>query len=262
MSKQKSKGPSKTRGYRNNNPGNLEWGSPWQGLRPESDRTDDRFCQFISATYGIRALACVLITYQDKRRAKDGSRIDSVREFIERWAPPNENDTTSYSASVAALLDGVGPSDEVIDVHNYDHLRPLVEGIIRHENGRGPFYKNANGWYSDAEIDEGLRRAGVVRKKPSVKDVASKATIPVGAAIFGADQLSDVLPAITDAAGAGVDALANALPSVVTAVEGARDDLTSGSMIRLALGSFAVGCAVVIAWQKYRQTKIESGGWE
>ncbi|MGL6448894.1 hypothetical protein ACSZNO_21460 [Aeromonas veronii] len=141
MSKRKSKGSNVTRGARNNNPGNLEWGSPWQGLRPESERTDDRFCQFISATYGIRALACVLITYQDKRRAKDGSRIDSVREFIERWAPPNENDTTSYSASVAALLDGVGPADEVIDVHNYDHLRPLVEGIIRHENGRGPSTK-------------------------------------------------------------------------------------------------------------------------
>lgn len=28
-----------------------------------------------------------LITYRDKRKAKDGRKIDSIRAVIERWAP-------------------------------------------------------------------------------------------------------------------------------------------------------------------------------
>lgn len=153
----------KPKGIRRNNPGNLEWGSPWQGLANKADWPADRFAAFIDPAYGIRAIAVTLITYQDKRKAKDGSRIDSVKEIIERWAPSFENNTEAYANSVAALLEGIGPDDEVVDVHNFDHLRPIVEGIIRHENGRGPL-KTENSWYTAAQIEEGLRRAGVVRK--------------------------------------------------------------------------------------------------
>ncbi len=85
---------------------------------------------------GIRALAVTLITYHDKRRAKDGSNIDTIREVIERWAPPNENNTSAYVNEVSKAV-GVTP-DMIIDLHDYDTLRPLVEAIIRHENGRGP----------------------------------------------------------------------------------------------------------------------------
>ena len=57
----------KPRGIRNNNPGNIECGSPWQGLRTQKERTDNRFAQFTDPVFGIRALACVLITYQGER---------------------------------------------------------------------------------------------------------------------------------------------------------------------------------------------------
>lgn len=77
-----------------------------------------------------------LITYHDKRRAKDGSSIDTIREVIERWAPPNENNTDAYINEVSKAV-GV-TADMIIDLHDYDILRPLVEAIIRHENGRGP----------------------------------------------------------------------------------------------------------------------------
>lgn len=230
--------PNKTpRGIRNNNPGNIEWGSPWQGLRPEGERTDSRFAQFKDPVFGIRALACVLITYQDKRKAKDGSRIDSVAEIIQRWAPSFENDTDAYARSVAALLDGIGPEDEVINVHNYDHLRPIVEGIIRHENGRGPL-KTENTWYTDEQIEEGLRRAGVVRK-PTVKAEVTKSAAPAITAVVGVDQLAEVLP------------------KVMEAVDNAKVDLTSGNVVQLALGAFAVGAAVFLAWQQYR--KLQAG---
>lgn len=225
------------RGIRNNNPGNIEWGSPWQGLRPDVERTDNRFAQFTDPVFGIRGLACVLITYQDKRKAKDGSKIDSVREIIERWAPPFENNTEAYANSVAAMLDGVGPEDEVIDVHNFDHLRPIVEGIIRHENGRGPL-KTENSWYTSEQIEEGLRRAGVVKKSSAETKVVS------------------ALPAAA-VGGVGLDQIAQVLPSVMAAVDNAKVDLTSGNMIQLALGAFAVGAAVFLAWQQYR--KMQAG---
>lgn len=162
----------KPKGIRRNNPGNIEWGDPWQGLADPKDYPPDRFAAFIDPAYGIRAIAMTLITYQDKRKAMDGSKIDSIREVIERWAPSSDNNNVpAYAKSVAALLEGIGPDDEVVDVHNFDHLRPIVEGIIRHENGRGPL-KTENSWYTAAQIEEGLRRAGVVRKagEPCAKE--------------------------------------------------------------------------------------------
>ena len=225
------------RGIRNNNPGNIEWGSPWQGLKPEGERTDNRFAQFKDPVFGIRALACVLITYQDKRKAKDGSRIDSVAEIIGRWAPPFENDSDAYANSVAALVDGIGPDDEVIDVHNFDHLRPIVEGIIRHENGRGPL-KTENSWYTSAQIEEGLRRAGVVKKATAA--VSAAAALPAAAV-----------------GGVGLDQVAQVLPSVMAAVDNAKVDLTSGNMLQLAVGAFAIGAAIFLAWQQYR--KMQAG---
>ena len=131
------------RGIRNNNPGNLDKGSPWQGLVANPD--EPRFCTFKDPVWGIRALAVTLITYHDKRRAKDGSSIDTIREVIERWAPPNENNTDAYINEVSKAV-GV-TADMIIDLHDYDILRPLVEAIIRHENGRGPL-KTLNTWYA------------------------------------------------------------------------------------------------------------------
>lgn len=142
------------RGIRNNNPGNIEddGKTQWQNLA--TPRSDGRFLRFKTAPDGIRALCRVLITYQDKRRAKDGSRIDTVREIIERWAPPNENNTGAYTQAVRRSmgLDGEEFEGE-LDVHEYNDLKPLVRAIIRHENGMQP--------YTDAQIDKGLLMAGV-----------------------------------------------------------------------------------------------------
>lgn len=138
------------RGIRNHNPGNIERGAPWQGLAADQS-ADDRFAVFESPRWGIRAIARVLITYQDKRK------IRTVRGILSRWAPTTENDTVAYVAHVSKRLD-VGPS-ELIDVHDYAVMRPLVEAIILHENGMQP--------YDDATIDQGLRLAGIEPpKKP------------------------------------------------------------------------------------------------
>ena len=163
------------RGIRNNNPGNLDNTNPWQGLI--ANPAESRFATFKDPTWGVRALAVTLITYHDKRKAKDGSRIDTIREVIERWAPPSENDTEAYVQAVAKAV-GVSPDME-IDLHQYEIMRPTVEAIIRHENGKGPL-RTDNTWYNIDVIDEGLRRAGVV------KPVKTTASIPVTKETAGA----------------------------------------------------------------------------
>ncbi len=139
------------RGIRNNNPGNIRLsGDKWQGLAEVQE--DPAFFTFKSPTYGIRAMARILIAYQDRHG------LDTVEGIVRRWAPPSENDTDAYIRHVSDLMSDacecldVDP-DEVIDVHDYHTMRPLVEAMIRHENGVQP--------YSGKQIDKGLVLAGV-----------------------------------------------------------------------------------------------------
>lgn len=122
---------SGVRGIRNNNPGNIRWGDEWQGLVPNSERTDKSFCQFISPEYGIRAMIIILRNYE-KRHG-----LNTIRKIINRWAPPVENDTEAYINSVAKQV-GVD-ADKVIDVTDSRVMIPLLEAIITHENGSQPY---------------------------------------------------------------------------------------------------------------------------
>ncbi|OXS19848.1 structural protein [Pseudomonas fluorescens] len=152
--------PETPRGIRNFNPGNIRHakGVRWQGMAVAQG--DTAFVQFTAPRWGIRAIARVLITYQDKRPAADGSRIDTVREFIERWAPPSENNTNAYTATVARAL-GLHPDHDRVDVYDFEVMRTLVTAIVRHENGPGPL--PGGQWYGDAIIADGLALAGIER---------------------------------------------------------------------------------------------------
>ncbi|WP_216638548.1 structural protein [Endozoicomonas arenosclerae] len=114
------------RGIRNHNPGNIErTGTEWQGMRPI--QTDKRFLQFESPEYGVRAMARILASYE-------GRGVNTVQGIIHTWAPPHENDTGSYVASVANKL-GVLASQPI-----YRQQWPtLIAAIIQHENGRQPY---------------------------------------------------------------------------------------------------------------------------
>lgn len=158
------------RGLMNSNPGNLRKSKDqWQGLADK--QTDFQFFQFKSADFGIRALATTLITYQDKYN------IRCIADIINRWAPPEENDTGSYASSVA-IGTGFGKY-AVLDLHSYEHLEPIVKAIIKHENGSMP--------YEQEVINRGLAMAGVeVPKKPlskskTIQGAAVSATGTVGA---------------------------------------------------------------------------------
>ena len=119
------------RGIRNNNPGNIRWGDDWQGLVPKTQQTDKSFCQFVSPEHGIRAMMIILRNYQLKHA------LNTVSGIINRWAPPNENNTQAYINSVADALN-VTP-DQRIDVTDSRVMMKLLQAIIRHENGMQPY---------------------------------------------------------------------------------------------------------------------------
>ena len=128
------------RGIRNNNPGNIRHGANWHGLNPDGRKIDPAFCVFTTSVAGIRALAKVLINY------KRIHGLNTVRQIISRYAPPNENQTTAYIQSVAKQL-GVYP-DTVIDIEERGILTVFIKAIIRMENGIQP--------YSDETIQQGI----------------------------------------------------------------------------------------------------------
>jgi len=138
------------RSVRNNNPGNIRIGDPWQGLMDidemNADQKQERsFCVFQSPKWGFRALATVLITYQDKHD------INTIVGIINRWAPSAENDTHSYIVDVALRtnLNENAP----LDLHTYEHLAPICKAIATHEAGKWLF--------DDKDLASGLRLAGV-----------------------------------------------------------------------------------------------------
>lgn len=149
-----------TRGIRNNNPGNIRLTvplTPWQGMTLA--QPDKSFVTFKSAVYGMRALARVLLQYQDKHKLR------TVQQIIRRWAPPNENDTTGYIKHVAHMTGFA--ADELLDLHRYEHMRPLMLAIIRHENAmQMP--------YTDSQIDKALVLAGI---EPPEKTLQQSRTI-------------------------------------------------------------------------------------
>lgn len=114
------------RGIRNMNPGNIRLGESWLGLRMK--QTDPDFCQFTSMIYGCRALLKLLRTYVEKRGCT------TIRKVVERWAPPSENDTTSYVLSVAAACRRDADEHLPVDVDPLIYL-DLARAIARHECG-------------------------------------------------------------------------------------------------------------------------------
>jgi hypothetical protein len=112
-----------SRGYRNNNPGNLRYiaSNPWNG----QTGNDGGYGVYDTPENGTRALGHQLQAYSDEGYA-------TVSAIITHWAPSSDgNDTAAYIADVADQL-GVG-ADDSIDV--YTVLPQLAAAIAKHENG-------------------------------------------------------------------------------------------------------------------------------
>ena len=188
--------PKATRGYRNRNPGNIEHVSAnkWQGCRSALDgRLPVR-----SHEHGIRALAALLTTYQDRHglRTVRGSSAAG---------PAWENDTGAYVAVVARRM-GVGVEDPV-DLHWHDQLRPMVEAIIGHEC--------AGLAYPTTVIDRAMTMAGVPPPVPeTLRQVATTTGTGRGAVAVGAAGVATVAAQAAPA----IQALGSLAPMVAIAV--------------------------------------------
>lgn len=138
-----------TRGIRNNNIGNIRVSKDqWEGATGD----DGAFVTFDTPDSGVRALAKNLMSY-----GRQG--YDSIEKIINRWAPPNENDTQSYINSVVAAT-GI-PATQSIDLTNPDVLASLSEAIGYHETGSR---------YNPEVYQQGVARAlnGISPKTPPV----------------------------------------------------------------------------------------------
>lgn len=182
-----------TRGIRNSNPGNIRHNptNQWQGIA--SQQLDIEFVTFKDMTYGIRAMARLLINYFDKENR------DTVPQIIKKWAPAHENDTQMYIRTVEAQMTrilGEKITDSTkLNLHDYDYLRALMESMWRVECG--PDWQDH---ISDAQIVKGLTLAGVepAKKKPlaqtrTIKGQQVAAAATVGGAVV--DHLSKIADA-------------------------------------------------------------------
>ena len=93
-------------------------------------QTDRAFVQFESLEWGWRA-AFKLLT----RTYYHNYRLYTIRKIIQRWAPPQENNTEAYIQNVSRLS-GIGP-DEPIGIPSEQPSRWMAVGLAMaiQENG-------------------------------------------------------------------------------------------------------------------------------
>ena len=114
-----------TRGIRNNNPLNIRHNADvFQG---EIKGNDKSFKTFSSMPYGYRAAFVTLHTYLTKYG------LNTIEKIITRFAPPNENNTKAYIATVAKYS-GVA-ADEALTATSGDKYILIVSAMSFVENG-------------------------------------------------------------------------------------------------------------------------------
>lgn len=129
----------KSRGVRNNNPGNIRISSNnWDGKIPKDQNTDGSFEQFVTWVHGLRAMTKLIINY-----IKGGH--DTIAKIINRYAPPIENPTNDYINFVVketGILanQAIDPSDKTV-------IRKIIKAMVRMEQG-------CSGLVTDSEFNK------------------------------------------------------------------------------------------------------------
>lgn len=115
-----------SRGLRNNNPGNIRNSSTvWIGeVTPSKDKS---FKQFKSMAYGYRATIKLLQNYRKIHNCQ------TVSDFIKRWAPPSENNTSGYISRVCSEMQV--PNTYIPDIEDKNTMCAFAAAISLVENG-------------------------------------------------------------------------------------------------------------------------------
>lgn len=116
----------KTRGLRNNNPGNIRRSSQ-HFVGELTNSTDKSFKQFESMAYGYRALFKIIITYYTRYH------LTTVEDIISRYSPPTENNTDVYIQYVSKRL-GVQPNERM-DLDDTRLFCDLIIAMTKMETG-------------------------------------------------------------------------------------------------------------------------------
>lgn len=117
------------RGLRNNNPGNIRNSESvkWQGEVDASSKKDFTFEEFKDRASGYRALLKLLQNYHKLHGCR------TVADYIRRWAPENENNTSGYIVRVCQ--DMQVPSTYVPDPDEKSIMCAMAAAISLVENG-------------------------------------------------------------------------------------------------------------------------------
>ena len=116
----------KPRGIRNCNPGNIRLSKDkWQGLRPVQE--DKEFFQFTEMKWGYRALIRTLQNYHRLHGCR------TIVDFINRWAPKHENNTSGYISRVCKEMQV--PTTYVPNVDDKTTMCAFAAVISQVENG-------------------------------------------------------------------------------------------------------------------------------
>ena len=115
-----------SRGLTNCNPGNIRQSKTrYKGERRPS--RDSEFKEFESVAYGYRAMFVLLDTYSRRYG------LCTIRQMLNRYAPPKENFTEGYIRFVSAKT-GIAP-DEIINSRAARDMVPIVAAMSQIENG-------------------------------------------------------------------------------------------------------------------------------
>lgn len=156
-----------SRGYRNKNPGNVEFNPAvnWQGQLGREEGGGGRFARFDTHENGIRAMAMILATYQDKYG------LMTIRQMVSRWAPPDphpktgkvENFTEGYIERVDKETGMPADAPCNLRAMPVTHWR-MVKAMIGVE--LGDILNDGNKTmlpYTDEQIKAGVRRARMAK---------------------------------------------------------------------------------------------------
>jgi len=222
-------------GIRHNNPGNLKQTSPrtkWRGQVSDIALKQNVYEEFLTPEDGMRAMVRDLLV-------KYARGLDTVEKIIEVYAPRHvdNNQTDAYINDVcqrmSKLLQRVVYDDTRLDLDDYNTTHALVRAMVRHENGPPP----GADWYRDEVYIEALRRNNLTR---STKQIVAKSTT------------------IKTAGFASVGGSVLGTTAVVDAVNQAKDAVSPGTYLYVALTLIVVACTLYIIYERYRRAKIES----
>lgn len=117
------------RGYRNNNPLNVrkKAANAWKGKVVPG--TDPEFEQFISMPYGYRCGLYLIRKYI-------GQGHNTIRKIVNKWAPPSENNTSSYISNVSRR--SAISADFVLNPNDMESLCKIAYAMAWSENGQAP----------------------------------------------------------------------------------------------------------------------------